>query len=44
MHNLGGKERTIANFVNVLEKAGWKLVRIHRISGMEQCHIVGVPA
>ncbi|KAJ7768823.1 O-methyltransferase [Mycena metata] len=44
MHNFGGKERTIANFVNVLEKAGWKLVRIHRIPGMEQCHIVGVPA
>ncbi|KAJ7836330.1 O-methyltransferase [Mycena olivaceomarginata] len=44
MHNLGGKERTIANFVKVLEKAGWKLVRIHRIPGMEQCHIVGVPA
>ncbi|KAJ7235076.1 O-methyltransferase [Mycena haematopus] len=44
MHNLGGKERTIANFVDVFDKAGWKLVRIHRIPGMEQCHIVGVPA
>ncbi|KAJ6540597.1 O-methyltransferase [Mycena capillaripes] len=44
MHNLGGKERTIANFVDVLDKGGWKLLRIHRIPGMEQCHIVGVPA
>ncbi|KAJ6479100.1 O-methyltransferase [Mycena sanguinolenta] len=44
MLNLGGKERTIANFVEVFEKAGWKLVTIHRIPGMEQCHIVGVPA
>ncbi|KAF8180028.1 O-methyltransferase [Mycena galopus ATCC 62051] len=43
MHNLGGKERTITNFVDVFDKAGWKLVRIHRIPGMEQCHIVGVP-
>ncbi|KAJ7252096.1 S-adenosyl-L-methionine-dependent methyltransferase [Mycena haematopus] len=42
MHSQGGKERTIANFVDVLDKAGWKLVRIHRIPGMEQCHIVGV--
>ncbi|KAJ7252086.1 S-adenosyl-L-methionine-dependent methyltransferase [Mycena haematopus] len=44
MHSLGGKERTIANFIDVFHKAGWKLVRIHRIPGMEQCHIVGVPA
>ncbi|KAJ6478630.1 O-methyltransferase [Mycena vitilis] len=44
MLNLGGKERTIANFVDVFEKAGWKLDRIHRIPGMEQCHVVGVPA
>ncbi|KAF7340525.1 hypothetical protein MSAN_02124000 [Mycena sanguinolenta] len=44
MYNLGGKERTIANFVQVFDKAGWNLVRIHRIPGMEQCHIVGVPA
>ncbi|KAJ7240226.1 S-adenosyl-L-methionine-dependent methyltransferase, partial [Mycena rebaudengoi] len=44
MHNLGGKESTIANFVDVLDKAGWRLVRIHRIPGIEQCHIIGVPA
>ncbi|KAK7042747.1 S-adenosyl-L-methionine-dependent methyltransferase [Favolaschia claudopus] len=44
LHFLGGKERTVANFVEVFDKAGWKLVRIHRIPGLEQCHVVGVPA
>ncbi|KAK7045188.1 S-adenosyl-L-methionine-dependent methyltransferase, partial [Favolaschia claudopus] len=44
LHFLGGKERTAANFVEVFKEAGWKVVRIHRIEGVEQCHVVGVPA
>ncbi|KAJ7457536.1 O-methyltransferase [Mycena galericulata] len=44
VHNLiGGGERTVEGFSDVLEESGWKLVQIHRCPGSEQCHIVGTP-
>ncbi|KAF7329656.1 hypothetical protein MKEN_00228600 [Mycena kentingensis (nom. inval.)] len=36
-------ERTVAGYVELLDKAGWKVVRIHRLPGIETCHIVASP-
>jgi hypothetical protein len=41
MHELlGGKERTLAGFVDVLQKSGWKLVRVYNSA---LGHLVAVP-
>ncbi|KAJ7195330.1 O-methyltransferase, partial [Mycena pura] len=46
VHNmLGGVERTVRGFYDLLDESGWKLVRVYRCSGSdsEKCHMVGVP-
>ncbi|KAJ7195337.1 O-methyltransferase [Mycena pura] len=44
VHNmLGGVERTVRGFYDLLNESGWELVRVYRCPGSEKCHIVGVP-
>ncbi|KAF7299982.1 hypothetical protein MKEN_01320300 [Mycena kentingensis (nom. inval.)] len=38
----GGK-RTVAEYVELLDKAGWRMTRIYRVPGTETCHIVADP-
>ncbi|KAJ7936101.1 O-methyltransferase [Mycena leptocephala] len=40
---LGGGERTLGGFKDVLAQAGWKLARVHHCSGSQLSHIVGTP-
>ncbi|KAJ7191645.1 S-adenosyl-L-methionine-dependent methyltransferase [Mycena pura] len=41
---LGGGERTLSGFIDVLGKGNWKLVRVHHCTGSQLSHIVAVPA
>ncbi|KAJ7234592.1 O-methyltransferase [Mycena rebaudengoi] len=41
---LGGVERTLGGFSDILSKAHWKLDRVYHCVGSELSHIVGVPA
>ncbi|KAJ7452595.1 hypothetical protein FB451DRAFT_1409282 [Mycena latifolia] len=44
MHNLvGGVERTLTGFVDILEQAGWKLVRIHHCPPSPLSYLMAVP-
>ncbi|KAJ7101321.1 O-methyltransferase [Mycena belliarum] len=44
MHNLvGGVERTVGGFVELLARAGWKLVRIHHCPPSPLSYLVSVP-
>ncbi|KAJ7054305.1 O-methyltransferase [Mycena amicta] len=40
---LGGGERTLAGFVEVLGKGNWKVVSVHQCVGSQLSHIVAVP-
>jgi hypothetical protein len=40
---LGGGERTLGGFVDVLAQAGWKLSRVHHCKGSQLSHIVAIP-
>ncbi|KAF7341723.1 hypothetical protein MSAN_02070800 [Mycena sanguinolenta] len=40
---LGGTQRTLGGYVEVFEKAGWKLASVHHCEGSQLSHIVGVP-
>ncbi|KAF8182513.1 O-methyltransferase [Mycena galopus ATCC 62051] len=45
VHNmLGGGERTLGGFIDVLAQGGWKLTRVHHCVGSQLSHIVAVPA
>lgn len=42
---LNGHERTIPEFVNILERSGWKLVRVHSEGfNFHDIKIIGIPA
>ncbi|KAF7358237.1 hypothetical protein MVEN_00872500 [Mycena venus] len=41
---LGGVERTLGGFNDILSRANWKLNRVYHCVGSELSHIVGVPA
>ncbi|KAJ7115442.1 O-methyltransferase [Mycena epipterygia] len=44
MHDmLGGVERTVDGYIDILEQAGWKLVQIHHCPPSPLSHIVAVP-
>ncbi|KAJ6607792.1 O-methyltransferase [Mycena sp. CBHHK59/15] len=40
---LGGGERTLDGFIDVLGQAGWKLVRVHHCVGSQLSHLVAIP-
>ncbi|KAF7314008.1 S-adenosyl-L-methionine-dependent methyltransferase [Mycena chlorophos] len=40
---LGGSERTIGEYAALFAEAGWRLERVCRLPGTEQCHIVARP-
>ncbi|KAF7296946.1 Methyltransf-2 domain-containing protein [Mycena indigotica] len=40
LNMLNACERTVGGFVDLLGKGGWKVVRVHRLPGVETCHIV----
>ncbi|KAJ7084536.1 O-methyltransferase [Mycena belliarum] len=45
VHNmLGAGERTLGGFVDVLQRGGWKLARVHHCAGSQLSHLVAVPA
>nr|GAT44697.1 O-methyltransferase [Mycena chlorophos] len=41
---LDGVERTLPAFEAVLRRGGWKLEKVYHITGVEESHIVAVPA
>jgi len=41
---LGGVERTLEGFWNLLEPSGWKLVEVHHCPGSQLSHLVAIPA
>lgn len=44
MHNLfGAEERTLEVFLSVLQRSGWKLVRVHHYAGSDRSDIVAEP-
>ncbi|KAF7303957.1 hypothetical protein MIND_00626400 [Mycena indigotica] len=40
---LGGGERTLAGFVDVLAAGGWKVTSVHHTTGSQLSHIVALP-
>ncbi|KAJ7175152.1 O-methyltransferase [Mycena crocata] len=45
VHNmLGGGERTLGAFIDVLKQGGWTLNRVHHCTGSQLSHLVAVPA
>jgi hypothetical protein len=44
VHNLiGGGERTVGGFIDLLANSGWEVVEVRRCPGAEQCHVIGKP-
>ncbi|KAJ7162731.1 O-methyltransferase [Mycena crocata] len=44
VHNLlGGTERTIEGFYDVLQQSGWKLVQVYHCPQTDSCHVIGEP-
>ncbi|KAJ6626054.1 O-methyltransferase [Mycena sp. CBHHK59/15] len=44
MHNmLGGVERTLEGFIDVLAESGWKLAQVHHCPPSQLSHLVAVP-
>ncbi|KAF7359926.1 hypothetical protein MVEN_00718600 [Mycena venus] len=40
---LGGVERTLEGFWDLLEPSGWKLVEVHHCAGSQLSHLVAIP-
>lgn len=40
---LGGVERTVEGFYDIMAQSGWKLVRVYDCQGSQLSHLVAVP-